>query len=93
MNMIIAAMLLGLGLPMGVRADGKVKYYCGWGCNDGVIIISNQELPDGVGKYGFIDKNGKMVVPLKYDHIDGFKDGFCPVSNNGKCGIIDKKGR
>lgn len=44
------------------------------------------------GKYGFVDKTGKLVIPAKYDGTMEFKDGFAPVFLNGKAYFIDKKG-
>lgn len=44
--------------------------------------------------YGFMDKTGKMVIPMTYEQPEGinpkmeFKEGFCPT----KKGYIDAKG-
>ena len=44
-------------------------------------------------KYGYIDKTGKEVIPLKYDDADSFQEGLAQVKLNGKCGYIDKTGK
>ncbi|WP_442794801.1 WG repeat-containing protein [Pelobium manganitolerans] len=53
-------------------------------------------------KWGFIDKNGKEVFPLKYDEPSpygvyglgyDFYDGIAVVSIGYKCGVIDKTGK
>ena len=45
-------------------------------------------------KWGFIDENGKLVVPLIYDESDYFtKNGLSAVKRNGKSGFIDKQGK
>ncbi|MEI9478590.1 MAG: WG repeat-containing protein [Deltaproteobacteria bacterium] len=44
------------------------------------------------GKTGFIDKSGKMVIPLMYDDVDSFSGGIAKVTINEKKGYIDKKG-
>ncbi len=50
-------------------------------------------------KWGFIDKNGKEVIPCKYEWVDSFVDGICLVGvreNSVKVnrfGYIDKTGR
>lgn len=44
------------------------------------------------GKYGYVDKSGKLVIPAKYDGAIEFKDGFAAVFLNGKALFIDKKG-
>ena len=45
------------------------------------------------GKYGFIDKTGREVIPCKYDYTFKFSEGFAAVELNGKYGFIDKKGK
>jgi hypothetical protein len=44
-------------------------------------------------KWGFIDKTGKEVIPIKYDNAGYFSEGLAPVKLNGKCGFIDKTGK
>ena len=44
------------------------------------------------GKYGFIDKSGNEVIPLKYDNAGSFSEGRARVKLNGKYGFIDKSG-
>lgn len=46
-------------------------------------------------KYGFIDKTGKEVVPLKYDRVNNFDEdlGLAVVQLDGKYGVIDKSGK
>lgn len=44
-------------------------------------------------KYGYIDKTGKQVIPLKYDNAQDFSEGLGAVTLNGKQGFVDKEGR
>jgi hypothetical protein len=44
-------------------------------------------------KYGYIDKTGKVVIPLIYDYISPFSEGLAYVEKDGKCGYIDKTGK
>ena len=44
-------------------------------------------------KYGFIDKTGKEVIPIKYDNAWGFSEGLANVRLNNKWGFIDKTGK
>ncbi|MEG1700059.1 MAG: WG repeat-containing protein, partial [Alistipes sp.] len=44
------------------------------------------------GKRGFVDKNGTVVIPLKYDDVGNFREGLAGVRLNGKYGYIDKNG-
>jgi hypothetical protein len=48
---------------------------------------------DANGKWGFIDKTGKEVIPLKYDDARSFSEGLASVNLNGKWGYIDKTGK
>lgn len=49
------------------------------------------------GKWGFIDRNGKLVIPAKFDAADSFCGGLAVVAvNKGdklKFGFIDKTGK
>ena len=45
------------------------------------------------GKYGFIDKTGREICPLKYDLVGNFSEGFARIKLNGKYGFIDTIGR
>ena len=45
------------------------------------------------GKWGFIDKTGKQVIPCKYDGVGSFEEGLALVSLNFKRGYIDKTGK
>ena len=43
-------------------------------------------------KYGYIDKNGKVVVDFKYDFASEFSEGLARVKKGEKYGFIDKNG-
>ena len=43
-------------------------------------------------KYGFIDKNGKLVVPIIYDLASHFENGLALVLKDGYYGFIDNMG-
>lgn len=46
-----------------------------------------------VGKYGFIDKSGKMVIEPKYDHLNDFSEGYASFGNSDRMyGFINTKG-
>lgn len=44
------------------------------------------------GKYGFVDKSGNVVIPLKYDLAWWFSEGLASVRLNGKWGFVNKTG-
>jgi len=48
---------------------------------------------DNNGKFGFIDRSGKLVIPCKWNGAGFFSQGLANVrSENGKWGYIDKSG-
>ncbi|MCW3159695.1 WG repeat-containing protein [Chryseobacterium oryctis] len=47
---------------------------------------------DTNGKYGFIDTNGKLVIPCKFDEVGEFSNGMARIEKDSKTGYIDKKG-
>lgn len=44
------------------------------------------------GKWGFVDNDGKEVIPHIYEKADCFYMGYSSVVLNGKMGLIDLKG-
>lgn len=43
-------------------------------------------------KYGFIDRNGKVVIDYIYDYAESFSDSLALVKNVGKVSFIDYQG-
>jgi hypothetical protein len=43
-------------------------------------------------KWGYIDKQGEIVIPIQYDDAGFFSEGLARVRVNGKYGFIDTKG-
>lgn len=52
----------------------------------GLAVVSKNK------KYGFIDKDGKLVIPLEYSDADNFNDGLARVMLNGQYGLINTQG-
>jgi hypothetical protein len=44
------------------------------------------------GKWGFVDKEGKEIVPLVYEAAEDYKDGKARVKKNGEWFYIDYNG-
>jgi hypothetical protein len=44
------------------------------------------------GKWGYVDKTGKIVIPCKYEKAGDFKKGKATVELNGQTFSIDKNG-
>ena len=45
------------------------------------------------GKWGFINKDGKEVIPFIYNYANSFNEGLASVELNEKYGVIDKSGK
>jgi hypothetical protein len=45
------------------------------------------------GKWGFIDKAGKIIVPAIYDDVTSFGEGLAGVKQGNKWGLIDATGK
>ena len=43
--------------------------------------------------WGFVDESGRVVVPIQYDDVDDFSNGYAAVSVGGRWGFIDVDGR
>lgn len=45
------------------------------------------------GAWGYIDKNGKFIIPPQFDQARAFRDGLAPVKTSNGWGFIDKNGQ
>lgn len=45
------------------------------------------------GKYGFINGEGKVVIPPQFDEVGMWSEGLCLVKIAGNSGFIDKTGK
>jgi hypothetical protein len=43
------------------------------------------------GRYGFMNGQGKLIIPSMYNEVGPFQEGLAVVSKDDKFGIIDKK--
>lgn len=43
--------------------------------------------------YGFINRQGRVVVPCRYDEVYYFSNGMAIVAKNGRYGFVNKQGR
>jgi len=63
------------------------KYYLSNNYNEGLLSFNHD------GKYGYIDKNGKIIIKPSFDNANQFNDGLAAVQINKNWGYIDKKGK
>lgn len=66
-----------------VNMGGKVKL---------IDEFSNEYIVTG-GKWGYVNTQGELVIPLKYDAADFFEGDFAIVEMKGKKAFIDKAGK
>ena len=61
------------------------------------IEHSNSFLIEENGKYGYMDKDGNVVINPQFDRADDFSEGLARVrigdEKTGKWGYIDKEGK
>lgn len=55
--------------------------------NYGYIIV------DTLVNLGYVNNQGKFIVPCKYNAINGFSEGLMVVATSNKCGYVDTMGR
>lgn len=77
--------------------DKEIKYFDKEGKelrNIEVYPNNTRYVKEENGKYGFVDKNNKLVVDYKYDYATEFNEyGFASVNKDGKWGAIDEDGK
>jgi hypothetical protein len=56
--------------------------------SNGVAIVGNNDY----SKYGAINKNGDLIIPLEFDFIRDFKDGLAWAKKGEVTGYIDNTG-
>lgn len=66
------------------KTHGYDMVYC---LHEGMAIAEKNH------RFGFVDKNGKLVIALQYDTANDFSEGLAAVSKNKQFGFINKKGQ
>ena len=49
-------------------------------------------IEDTLGNCGYVNNNGKVIVPCKYDDVGGMQEGVMVVKSNNKYGYVDSMG-
>ena len=60
--------------------------------NVGQKRIPNLGLISDPGKWGYLDKTGKLAIPLKFTHAEDFSEGLAAVTDGDRGGFIDRTG-
>jgi len=65
------------------------------GFSEGLALVSIED--EGIGKYGYIDKTGKIIINPQFDDAESFSEGLAAVRigdyRTGKYGYIDRTGK
>jgi WG containing repeat len=57
-----------------------------WGYSEGLAVVENS------GQWGYIDRTGRVVIPLQFKYAGNFEDGIAKVLLGDKYFFIDKTG-
>ena len=59
-----------------------------------IVLGQNLEIkPDGKGRLGYFDSNGKKIISCQYEEAEPFVNGIAKVRKDGKYGLINEKGK
>jgi len=61
--------------------------------NIGQTRIANIGSIGNPGKWGYIDKTGKLAIPLRLTHAEDFSEGLAAVTDGDRSGFIDHSGK
>lgn len=68
-------------LKINYQFDGFARF-----TEDGLAVVQKS------GKFGAINSNGDICIPIKYNRLDPFSGGLSLVEINSKCGFMNKEG-
>lgn len=71
-----------------IIAEFSYPYSLRNGFSDGLCIIAN-----ALNRYGYIDIQGNVVIPIEYEYVDDFFNGIAKVKKDKKEFYINKKGQ
>lgn len=61
--------------------------------SEGLCVVRNDNSKNEIGKYGYIDTTGKVVIDFKFQYATNFESGRAKVEINNLWGAIDKTGK
>lgn len=61
--------------------------------NIGQTRIANIGLIGQPGKWGYMDKTGKLVIPMEFTHAEDFSEGLAAAGSGDHLGFIDHTGK
>lgn len=103
-KMIVITLFIGLFIrfPLGERVfsseSAAVEFVtpCVWELimdySEGLAAVKEKNFGGREGKYGFIDRFGKMKIAAQWDEAFSFSQGLAAVKKDGKWGYINQEG-
>jgi WG containing repeat len=94
----VAVVALKDGTPAFINKKGKVvirldnmNISSAYSFSDGLAVVNDAGIDH---KSGYINKNGKLLIPCRYAEANGFSEGLASARNelNGLWGFINKRG-
>jgi hypothetical protein len=94
----MAAVTLLDGTPAFIDKKGKIvlrlkdlNISSAYSFSDGLAVVTTS---NGEHKSGYINRNGKLLIPFQFAEANGFSEGLASVRNeiNGLWGYINKRG-
>ncbi len=56
-------------------------------------LVAEGRVPVTKENWGYLDLQGRIVIPLIYDHASSFSEGLGAVRKDGKWGYVDRDGK
>ena len=86
-NIVLISIIAVLILLVSLKVTFPYMKYEVYGYeSDGLILVKRGK------KYGYINNNKKIIIPIKFENADNFSFGRARININGKYGFINKKG-
>lgn len=83
----------GKVLNIGLKSFSLKSFSFGFGIGEVLLSFDNGLAPVREKKdFGFVNTSGKMQIPMKYENVSGFQDGYAYAIAKGKFYIINTEG-
>lgn len=67
--------------------------YIGYQYSEELVEVQEQDFNGMKGKWGYMDRFGKLQIPVQWDNASSFSEGLAAVELNGMWGYIDTSGK
>lgn len=99
-SFLVISILLNLNLePKAFSSEQGASEFvtpCVWqhiqDYSEGLAVVQEEDFNGVKGKYGYMDRFGKLQIPLAWDVASNFRNGLAAVEKDGKWGYINQAG-